>query len=198
MASKAVAKAAGGVMSVSQKQTLQSTGIWDRIRRVLAVDPNRSSGVPLNPYYRNPNPGSNDPLAYDDPVTIPAGDIADNPYWKRDARRNYPKLSFVNQADAVALLGVGSAASPKQELIGEAGEQALVAAKSEGVEGGLAKFFEAKGPATAQELLVNGLPPLPSGQALKKDGSGLWEAKQYELVEEQTYPDDAYPCRVFK
>ncbi|KAK6064722.1 NADH-ubiquinone oxidoreductase 21.3 kDa subunit [Seiridium cupressi] len=197
MASKVVAKAAGGVVPISQKQTLQSTGIWERIRRVMAVDPNRSTGVPLNPYFRNPNPGSNDPLEYDDPVTAPAGDIADNPYWKRDVRRSYPKLSFVNQADAVALLGVGSAASPKQELIGEAGEKALVSVKSEGAEGGLARYFEAKGPATAQELLVNGLPPLPGGQALKRDGSGAWEVKQYELTEEQTYPD-SYPCRVFK
>ncbi|KAH8202855.1 hypothetical protein TruAng_003018 [Truncatella angustata] len=220
MASKAVTKAAGGVMSISQviniqlpvqsgspespliktkhtdvfglpkqKHTLQSTGIWERIRRAFAVDPNRSSGVPLNPFFRTPNPGSNPPLGYDDPVTVPAGDIADNPYWKRDSRRAYPKLSFVSQADAVALLGVGSAATPKQELVGEAGQNALVAAKSEGTEGGLARYFEAKGPAVAQELLVNGLPPLPSGQALKPDGSGQWEAAPYELKEEQSYSD---------
>ncbi|KAI1845144.1 hypothetical protein JX265_002771 [Neoarthrinium moseri] len=197
MASKVVAKAAGGVMGVSQKQTLQSTGIWERVRRVFAVDSNRSNGVPLNPYFRNPTPGGNDPLAYDDPVTVPAGDIADNPYWKRDSRRNYPKLSFVSQADAVALLGVGSAAAPKAELVGEAGEKALVAAKEEGVEGGLARYFEQKGPAAAKDLLVNGLPPLPSGQGPKKDGSGAWEATPYELTEEQTYPEQ-YPCRVFK
>lgn len=132
------------------------------------------------------------PLEYDDPVTVPAGDIADNPYWKRDSRRNYPKLSFVTQADAVALLGVGSAASPKQELIGEAGEKALVSAKGEGVEGGLARYFETKGPASAKDLLVNGLPPLPSGIAQKTDGSGAWEVRPYELVEEQTYPSEAY------
>ncbi|KAH8671101.1 hypothetical protein BX600DRAFT_458316 [Xylariales sp. PMI_506] len=197
MASKAASKAVGGVMSVSQKQTLQSTGIWERIRRVLAVDPNRSSGVPLNPYFRYPAPGSNPPLEYDDPVTIPAGDIADNPYWKRDARRAYPKLSFVNQGDAVALLSVGSEASPKQALIGEAGEKALVAAKEEGVTGGLAKFFEEKGVASGKDLFVDGLPPLPSGQHLKKDGSGAWEVKAYDLTEEQTYPEQ-YPCRVFK
>ncbi|RYC63499.1 NADH dehydrogenase/NADH:ubiquinone reductase (H(+)-translocating) [Xylaria longipes] len=95
MASKAVAKLAKGVVPLSQKQTLESTGIWALVRRVFAVDPNRSSGVPLNPFFRNPTPGALDPLTYDDPVTLPAGDIADNPYWKRDARRSYPKLSFV-------------------------------------------------------------------------------------------------------
>lgn len=185
-------------MKVSEKQCLQSTGIWERIRRVFAVDPNRSNGVPLNPYFRNPPPGSNDPMAYDDPVTLPAGDIADNAYWKRDARRNYPKLSFVNQADAVALLGVGSVAKPKQELIGEAGENALVAAKEKGT-GGLAKFFAENGGMAAKDVLVDGLPPLPSGQALKRDGSGKWDVHTYELIpdEEQTYGED-YPCRTFR
>lgn len=143
--------------------------------------------MPLNPYYRNPTPGGNDPLAYDDPVTIPAGDIADNAYWKRDSRRSYPKLSFVNQGDAVALLGVGSAANPKQELIGEAGEKALVAAKEEGATGGLARYFEKTGVASAQEVLVNGLPPLPSGQA--RDKAGKWEVHKYDLNEEQSYKE---------
>ncbi|KAI1332600.1 NADH-ubiquinone oxidoreductase 21.3 kDa subunit [Xylariaceae sp. FL0255] len=189
MASKAVAKAVGGVLPVSQKQTLQSVGIWDRIRKVLAVDANRSSGVPLNPYFRNPTPGALDPLTYDDPVTLPAGDIADNAYWKRDVRRNYPRLSYVNQGDAVALLSVGSAAAPKQELIGEAGEKALVAATEEGKTGGLAALFEKKGNAgiAAKDVLVDGLPPLPSGQRMKQT-DGSWEAYGYEVTEE-SYPD---------
>ncbi|KAI1335399.1 NADH-ubiquinone oxidoreductase 21.3 kDa subunit [Xylariaceae sp. FL0016] len=195
MASKVVAKAAGGVVNINQKQCLPSTGLWERVRRVFAVDPNRSSGVPLNPYYRNPTPGGNDPLAYDDPVTVPAGDIADNPYWKRDSRRSYPKLSFVNQGHAAALLTVGSAAVPKQELIGEAGEKALVEAK-EGGEMGLAKLFEKTGGAiAAKEVLVDGLPPLPSGQRMKTDGQ--WEVGKYELTEENAYPEE-YPCRTFQ
>ncbi|XDG04260.1 hypothetical protein ABKA04_003875 [Annulohypoxylon sp. FPYF3050] len=198
MASKAVAKAAssaGGVMSISQKQTLQSTGIGERIRRILAVDPNRSNGVPLNPYFRNPTPGGQDPLQYDDPVTAPAGDIADNPYWKRDTRRSYPRLSFVSQADAVALLSVGSAANPKQELIGEEGQKALVAAKEEGKSVGLAAYFEKNVGVAKDTLLVNGLPPLPSGQSLGEGGK--WQTYKYELTEENSYPD-GYPCRTFK
>jgi hypothetical protein len=133
-------------------------------------------------------PGSNDPMAYDDPVTVPAADLADNPYWKRDVRRAYPKLSFVTQSDAVALLSVGSSTAPKQDLIGEAGEQALVVAEEEGA-GGLAAYFEKTGGAVAaKDILVDGLPPLPSGQSLKADGSGNWEARPYELTEEQSYP----------
>lgn len=167
-------------------------------------------------------------MLYDDPVTIPAGDIADNPYWKRDSRRAYPTLSFVNQGDAVALLGVGSAAAPKQELVGEAGEKALAVAREAGQQKGLAEFFEEKGKqgvmTAAADLFVNGLPPMPSGQALKADNSGAWEVKDYELLEDQSYGDGCvfplsipydippegqmgnrlanishrYPCRTFK
>ena len=148
--------------------------------------------MPLNPHFRRPPPGSNDPLQYDDPVTLPAGDIADNPYWKRDARRAYPRLSYVNQSHAVGLLSVGSAAAPKQELVGEAGQKALVAARQEGdAPGGLAAFVEAKGAAAvAKDLLVDGLPPLPSGQRLQPEGN--WKVHDYSLVGQEeagSYPD---------
>lgn len=169
-----------------QKYTLQSTGIWERVRRSLAIDPNRSNGVPLNPYYRWPTPGGLDPLSYDDPVTAPAGDIADNPYWKRDTRRSYPRTSVIDQAGAAALLTVGSAAGPKVELVGEEGSRALVAAGEEGQEKGLARVFEEKGAGLARELLVDGMPPLPSGQSFR---SGRWGVHEWELNEDQSYPD---------
>lgn len=167
-----------------QKQTLQSKGVWERVRRVFAVDPDRSNGVPLNPHFRYPAPGSLDPMSFDDPVTVPAGDIADNPYWKRDARRNHPRLSVMGQADAVALLSVGSAAAPKAELVGEAGSQALVAAEETGRTKGLSGYLATQNGATiAADVLVNGLPPLPSGQSL---ASGSWEVHKYELTEEES------------
>ncbi|POR39323.1 NADH-ubiquinone oxidoreductase 21.3 kDa subunit [Tolypocladium paradoxum] len=188
MSSKAVAKAASSVVSLAK-----SKGIWETFRRAVAIDPNRSNGVPLNPWYRNPPPGSNDPLAYDDPVTLPAGDIADNPYWKRDARRSYPKLSVVGQADVAQLLTVGSAAQPKVELVGEAGEKQLVAARQEG-ETGLAKCLEKAPKDVAKDVFVGGLPPLPSGQSL---ASGSWDVHKYELAAENAYPP-GYPCRSFQ
>jgi hypothetical protein len=144
--------------------------------------------VPLNPWYRNPTPGSIDPLKYDDPVTTPAGDIADNPYWKRDARRSYARQSVIGQADAVALLSVGSAAAPKQELIGEAGSKALVAAQEEGKNTGLATYLSGDG--TSKELAErgkalltrNGLPPLPAGQQVQADGK--WDVHGYARTED--------------
>ncbi|KAI9054205.1 hypothetical protein LZ554_001375 [Drepanopeziza brunnea f. sp. 'monogermtubi'] len=188
MSSKTAAKVTQAVLRVHpvhKKYTVQSTGIWERIRRLFAVDPTRSNGVPLNPQYRNPPPGSNDPLSFQDPVTLPAGDIAGNPYWKRDARRNYPQLSFVTQGDVVGLLSLGSQASPKKELIGDAGSQALVQVQEEG-KTGLAAYFKKDASALAT-LGKDGLPPLPSGSRMVP----------YALTGENAYPDK-YPCRTFQ
>ncbi|KAL5366423.1 hypothetical protein BJX96DRAFT_160915 [Aspergillus floccosus] len=184
------AKSASNVVAVHKKYTVQSTGVWERIRRLFAVDPNRSTGVPLNSQFRLPTPGSLPPLSYDDPVTIPAGDIADNPYWKRDVRRNYPRLSTVNQADAVGLLTVGSQAAPKENVLqaGEAGEKQLVAVKQEGEERGLAAFFEKNKTGIQGVLGPNGMPPLPC--------SMNFSASKYQLDGSHGYPE-AYPCRTF-
>ena len=132
-------------------------------------------------------------MAYDDPVTTPAGDIADNPYWKRDHRRAYPQLSTVKQADVVALLTVGSAAQPKMDLIGEAGEKQLIAVKEEG-ETGLAQCLEKGTSSVAKDVFIDGMPPLPSGQSLH---AGSWKVHQYELEEENAYPE-GYVSTVFR
>lgn len=184
------AKAASNVVAVHKKYTVQSTGVWERIRRLLAVDPNRSTGVPLNSQYRLPTPGSIPPLSYDDPVTVPAGDIADNPYWKRDARRNYPRLSTVNQADAVGLLTVGSQATPNDRIlqIGEAGEKQIVSVKQQGEERGLAGLFEKDRQGIQGVLSSGGLPPLPCNLNSS--------ASKYQLGNENGYPA-VYPCRTF-
>ena len=114
-------------------------------------------------------------------MTIPAGDIAENPYWKRDVRRNYPKLSVVRQPDVVALLTVGNAQSPKEDVlqIGDAGQKQLVALKEEG-EKGLSAFFEQNKKAGLSVLGETGLPPLPASRY----PTGV---KRYEMPEEQTY-----------
>ncbi|KAK8218491.1 hypothetical protein IWZ01DRAFT_538099 [Phyllosticta capitalensis] len=167
-----------------KKYTVQPTGIWRIINRIFATDPNRSSGVPLNPQFRNPPPAANDPNAYDDPVTLPAGDIAENPYWKRDVRRRYPRLSAVKQADVVGLLAVGSKQQEKVELIGEAGKNQLVAVKEEG-EKGLAAFLQKDKTASAAVLGANGLPPMPPGMYPTAAAAG--QEKKYDLLEEQSY-----------
>lgn len=157
--------------------------MWELIRRFFAVDPTRSNGVPLNPQFRNPPPGSNEPFSFVDPVTIPAGDIADNPYWKRDARRSYPRLSAVTQGDVVGLLSVGSQSAPKKELIGEAGTKELVQVQKEG-ETGLAAYFKTNKGSALESLGKDGLPPLPSGLGLKAGKD------KYNLTAENAYPEE--------
>lgn len=164
-----------------QKYTVQPAGFWGRVHRFFALDPSRSSGVPLNPQFRNPTPGGNDPLAFTEPVTVPAADIAENPYWKRDTRRSYPKLSVVSQADVVGLLTVGSAAAPKDDVlkIGDAGKTQLVEVKQEG-ERGLATYFQKNGSVMKSVLGPDGLPPLPTSKHPR--------GKRYELNEEKEQP----------
>ncbi|KAH1493802.1 hypothetical protein LV164_007534 [Aspergillus fumigatus] len=184
------AKSASNAIAVHKKYTVQSTGIWERLRRLLAIDPNRSTGVPLNSQYRLPTPGALPPQSYDDPVTVPAADIADNPYWKRDVRRNYPRLSIVNQADAVGLLTVGSRAAPKDDVLqtGQAGEQQLVEVKQQGEERGLAAIFEKDKRGIQGVLGADGLPPTPCNLNAS--------AAKYQLGQGQGYPA-VYPCRTF-
>ncbi|KXT06817.1 hypothetical protein AC578_7194 [Pseudocercospora eumusae] len=193
MATLGMKKASAGASMATKinKYTLQPAGFWGRVHKLFALDPSRSSGVPLNPQFRNPPPGGNDPLEYTDPVTVPAGDLAENPYWKRDVRRSYPKLSVVSQPDVVGLLTVGSAAAPKDDVlkIGDAGKTQLVEVKEEG-ERGLATYFRKNSSVAKGVLGPDGLPPLPTSRHPK--------GKRYELVaeNEQTY-GGGYPCRTF-
>ncbi|KAJ9631998.1 hypothetical protein H2203_000399 [Taxawa tesnikishii (nom. ined.)] len=179
-------------MATYKKYTVQPTGIWARINNFFAVDSKRSTGIPLNPQFRNPTPGAGDPKLYDDPVTVPAADLAENPYWKRDVRRQYAQPSVITQRDVVALLTVGSKASPKEDVlqIGDAGTKQLVALKDEG-EKGLAAFFEKDKKVLAGVLKQNGMPPLPPTMSPLKAG------KRYEMLKEQSY-GATYTCRTFE
>jgi hypothetical protein len=179
---KKLAASAAGKHAAYKKYTVQPTGIWKRIGDFFAVDPKRSSGIPLNPQYRLPSPGSVDPKLYDDPTTVPAADLAENPYWKRDVRRQYPKLSVVKQPDIVGLLTVGSAQNPKENVlqIGDAGAKQLVSLKEEG-EKGLSAFFQKDNKAGLSVLGPNGLPPFPTSRYPSST------PKRYEMLKEQAY-----------
>jgi len=81
------------------------------------------------------------------------------------------------------LIEVGSAANPKQELIGDAGTKQLVAAKEEGTKGLSVAFSRNTG--LAKDVLgPGGMPPLPSGMYLTDNGQGQ---RRYNLEPEQSY-----------
>uniref|UniRef100_A0A0W0F5I8 Putative NUZM NADH-ubiquinone oxidoreductase n=1 Tax=Moniliophthora roreri TaxID=221103 RepID=A0A0W0F5I8_MONRR len=79
---------------------LAPKGFWKKFRDAVVVNPEISSGLPLQ--------GS-----------FSASDPAQNPYWKRDVRRVYPQLSVVTQAGLSQLLiehsGQASVAAPQEE-----------------------------------------------------------------------------------
>ncbi|WFD32049.1 hypothetical protein MSPP1_003091 [Malassezia sp. CBS 17886] len=78
------------------------TPFWRKIRSLLSLNPEISSGLPQPQVNRNPPPGSRP----ETPAAVPskASDIAENLYGARDFRRQYPKLEVVTQQYLTELL----------------------------------------------------------------------------------------------
>ncbi|TCD64162.1 hypothetical protein EIP91_004475 [Steccherinum ochraceum] len=106
---------------------LSPKGFWKKFRDAVVVNPEISSGLPIQGINRYPPPASR-PERYSTPATkaYAASDPAQNPYWKRDVRRTYPRLSVVTQTELSSLLiehsQAASVAAPAE------GEQASVPA----------------------------------------------------------------------
>jgi len=81
---------------------LSPKGFWKKFRDAVVVNPEISSGLPIQGVQRYPQPGSR-PERYSTPATK-ASDPAQNPYWKRDVRRAYPRLSVVSQSELSSLM----------------------------------------------------------------------------------------------
>ncbi|KIJ49345.1 hypothetical protein M422DRAFT_27703 [Sphaerobolus stellatus SS14] len=99
------AKAAAKAASKSADHTLYHVapeGFWKKFRDAVVVNPEISTGLPIPTLHRNPQPGSR-PELYSTPATK-ASDVAQNPYWKRDVRRAYPRLSVVTQTQLSTFL----------------------------------------------------------------------------------------------
>ncbi|TIB84727.1 beta and beta-prime subunits of DNA dependent RNA-polymerase [Wallemia mellicola] len=77
-------------------------GIWMKAKQWLAVNPEISSGLINHHQFRKIPPGSR-PEKYVQPISK-SSDIAENPYFKRDVRRAFPKTSHVSQNELAQLL----------------------------------------------------------------------------------------------
>ncbi|EOR00156.1 NADH-ubiquinone oxidoreductase 21.3 kDa subunit [Wallemia ichthyophaga EXF-994] len=77
-------------------------GIWAQAKKWLAVNPEISSGVIDHHQFRTIPPASR-PEKYVQPISK-SYDIAENPYYKRDVRRAYPRTSHISQNDLAQLL----------------------------------------------------------------------------------------------
>ncbi|KAG5358418.1 NADH-ubiquinone oxidoreductase 21.3 kDa subunit [Yarrowia sp. B02] len=178
----------GGPVPVFKKYTVGSKGIWEKLRVLLAIAPNRSSGNPIVPLYRVPTPGSRpEAQVYQDPSSYPTNDIAENPYWKRDHRRAYPQTAFFDQKTVTGLLELGSEATPRI-ADGDAGTKALLNVANGGVSLNQAITKSPKDVIYGEVLTVNGLPPVAPTLA----------PKQWKIIEGEAaiYPK-GYPCRTF-
>ncbi|KAI0081897.1 NADH dehydrogenase 21 kDa subunit [Panus rudis PR-1116 ss-1] len=106
---------------------LSPKGFWKKFRDAVVVNPEISSGLPIQGVHRYPPPASR-PEKYSTPATK-ASDPAQNPYWKRDVRRTYPQLSVVTQTELSSLLlqhsQAPAVAAPGE---GEKGDKASVPA----------------------------------------------------------------------
>ncbi|KAK9372193.1 uncharacterized protein V1513DRAFT_453042 [Lipomyces chichibuensis] len=180
----------GGPVSIAKKYSLRSTGIWEKIRKLLVLVPDRSTGNPLVPLYRVPSTGSRPEAAtYTDPTTLPASDIADNQYYNRDTRRAYPRIAIYSQSDIGGLLLYGSAAKPRIAK-GDAGEKALTTIKDGSLSLTDAIKKSPKDIIFGEILDKDGLPPFPT--PLRKNLK--WEL----LTEtESGMYNEQYPVRTF-
>lgn len=164
-----------------------SKGIWEKLRQLLTLVPNRSSGNPIVAWYRMPSPSSHpENEHYTDPATLPASDIAGNPYYARDHRRNYPRIAYYDQTLTAGLLKLGSAANPRI-ADGNAGTQELAAISEDKLTNIIAS--SSKDVILGEVLEKSGQPPIPP--ALNKKKWKILSAAQSGMY------DFKYPVRTF-
>lgn len=182
----------GGPVPIWKKYTTGSTGIWEKLRKALALVPNRSSGNPVVSLYRKSPPGDRieDGKNYENPVTFPAGDIKGNPFYKRDFRRNYPQVHGFNQTKVSGLLQLGSAENPRIS-IGDKGTKELSVFIDPSQEVSLASTLSSVSPSVLKgELLGKEGEPIVA-PSLKKFHWTILQEPQHGMF------TDNYPCRMF-
>lgn len=179
----------GGPVPVWKKYTTGSTGIWEVARKWLTLVPNRSSGNPYVPFYRMPSPSS-DKNVFKDVRTIPADDIMENPFHKRDNRRDHPRMSTFNQSQIGGLLKLGNSTNSRLPK-GDEGVKQLTTLKTE--------------PVKLVDVLKTAPKNVIYGEILGKQGQPIvapslnkkFTVKILTEEEHGIYSDD-YPVRIFK
>ncbi|ABN67178.1 NADH-ubiquinone oxidoreductase subunit [Scheffersomyces stipitis CBS 6054] len=182
----------GGPVPVWKKYTTQSTGIWEKVRQILSLVPNRSSGNPLVAYFRVVPPGAriDDAKKYVEPVTLPAGDIKGNAYYKRDYRRNYPQVHSFNQTKVSGLLQLGSVQKPRISIGNKGTEE-------------LSVFIDSASDVSLATTLSSVPADVVKGQLLGKSGEPIVAPSlnkfQWTILQEPEHGmfTEEYPCRIF-
>ncbi|KAG0215100.1 hypothetical protein BGX28_000805 [Mortierella sp. GBA30] len=126
---------------------MAKSAFWNTVRKALTVNPKVSTGMPDAKEFRLVAPGGQ-PKTFvpKDPI---ANDIAQNPYYGRDLRRNYPRLAVYSQEEVAGLLAA------KESLALGSGENAIAKA------GENASLTEVIKNAKAPLYTPSSLPPTP-------------------------------------
>ncbi|KAF9433579.1 hypothetical protein BGZ76_009254 [Entomortierella beljakovae] len=86
---------------------MAKSAFWNTVRKALTVNPKVSTGMPDAKEFRLVAPGGQPPtFVPQDPL---ANDIAQNPYYGRDFRRNYPRTSFYTQEEVAGYIAANEA-----------------------------------------------------------------------------------------
>ncbi|GAA5805059.1 hypothetical protein EDC94DRAFT_613147 [Helicostylum pulchrum] len=102
-----------------------NTKTWSWVKKYLSINPLSTDGMPVVGKFRTPAPASQGKYVY---PKSEASAISNNPYYKRDTRRNFPRLAVYTQND-VALLLEGGHVDPS--LTAEAAADKAVATSTE-------------------------------------------------------------------
>lgn len=150
--------------------------------------PNRSSGNPIVSLYRVPAPGNNSlAKTYEEPGTSPTADIKGMTYFKRDHRRNYPKVSSFDQTKISGLLSLGSQDAPRV-AIGNEGHKQLATYQGQHVYLSDVLKQVPSNVIHGQVLGVNGEPVL---------APNMNKGKSWKIVKDHGMYSEEYPCRLF-
>ncbi|KAG2234355.1 hypothetical protein INT48_007222 [Thamnidium elegans] len=102
-----------------------NTKTWSWVKKYFSINPLSTDGMPVVGKFRTPAPASQGKYVY---PKSKASAISNNPYFKRDTRRNFPRLAVYTQND-VALLLEGGQVNPS--LTAEAAADKSVATIAE-------------------------------------------------------------------
>ena len=163
-------------------------GIWNWVKQTFQIAPERSSGITFNESYRNPMPGTPN-AKYKEPLTAPASDIAQNPYYARDVRRQYPAISMFTQEKVAGLLTYGNKAQP---AIADGNEGITALSKLSELQ--LTQAIESDGEKNVAAILgEGGVPPLPMGKRGRS-----WQLDPSSGFGGHKMGEGEYPVRSFR
>ncbi|CAM0136669.1 hypothetical protein VKS41_003476 [Umbelopsis sp. WA50703] len=156
-----------------------NTKHWAWVKKLFSVNPQSTNGMPATGVFRTPAVGSR-PEKYVAPKTE-ASNVANNYYFQRDTRRNFPRLAVYTQQDVAGLL-TGATVDPSLPPAGADSQPVTPATVTE-----TKSLTEVLG---STSLYSKGqMPPTPNWNSTKK-----WEVStDWKAPEEGTY----FPMRTF-